>query len=98
MSRTCFVSGAKLQFGNNVSHSNRKTRRTFMLNIRKVRVLSELLGRKVAMKVTAAGLRTIEHNGGLDNYLLKTPATRLTEEARKLKKLVEKAATEKAAA
>lgn len=98
MSRTCFISGAKLQFGNNVSHSNRKTRRTFMLNIKKVGILSEILGRKVTMKVTAAGLRTIEHNGGLDNYLLKTPSTRLTEEARRLKKLVQKASAEKQAA
>lgn len=90
MSRQCFVTGAKAQYGNNVSHSNRKTRRTFMVNIQELSIYSEVLKRNVSLKVTPAGLRTIEHNGGFDNFLITTPARSLTEDAKKLKKQIEK--------
>lgn len=97
MSRKCFVKGTKVLFGNNVSHSNRKTRRTFMPNIQVVSIWSEILKKKVTMKLTPRGLKTLEHNGGLDSYITATPSTRLTDEAKKLKKEMKKAAEKLAA-
>ncbi|MBN8532204.1 MAG: 50S ribosomal protein L28 [Alphaproteobacteria bacterium] len=98
MARRCSLTGKASQFGNNVSHSNRKTRRRFQANIQKVSVTSEILGRAIPLRVTPATLRTIEHNGGLDNFLLTTSNLKLPEEARILKKRILKAKEKKAAA
>ncbi len=76
--------------GNNVSHAHNKTRRSFRPNVQHTSLLSDALGRMVRLKVSAAAIRTIEHNGGLDAYLLKTPASRLPQEARRLKRRIEK--------
>tara|TARA_B100000989_G_C19358300_1_gene392112 strand:- start:58 stop:315 length:258 start_codon:yes stop_codon:yes gene_type:complete len=83
--------------GNNVSHSHRKTRRRFLPNMHKASLMSEALGRKVSMNITAATLRTIDHNGGLDNYLVNTSNLKLSAEAKRLKKQVLKAKEEAAA-
>ncbi len=91
MSRKCDLTGVGVQAGNNVSHSHRKTRRRFMPNLHKVSLLSEALGRKVSLRVTAHTLRSIDHNDGLDNYLTKMSSTKLAEKGRKLKKEVAKA-------
>ena len=77
--------------GNNVSHSNAKTRRRFVPNIQAVSLKSEALGRNVSLRITVATLRTVDHNGGLDAYLLGTASAKLTEEGRKLKRAVKKA-------
>lgn len=98
MSRKCDLTGVGVQTGNNVSHSHRKTRRRFLPNLHNVSLLSEILGRKVSLRITAATLRTVDHNGGLDKFLLGTSSTKLTPLARKLKSDVKKAAAEKAAA
>ena len=71
--------------GNNVSHSNQKTRRRFLPNLQDITFRSPVLG-NVSLRVSTNGLRTIDHNGGLDAYLLDTPNSRLTEEAKRLKK------------
>jgi len=96
MSRRCGISGKGVQFGNNVSHSNRKTRRRFNPNMQTTALLSDTLGQMIRLDLTTTGIRTIEHNGGLDNYLLKTPARKLGEVELKLKKQIEKAAAKKA--
>jgi large subunit ribosomal protein L28 len=82
--------------GNNVSHSNRKTRRRFVPNIQVTSLLSDALGRKVTLRLTVATLRTIDHNGGLDAYLISTKAAKLTEEGRKLRRQIKKAVAAKA--
>lgn len=84
--------------GNNVSHANNRTRRRFLPNVQNVSLQSEALGVNVPLKVTAATLRTVEHNGGLDSFLLTTANTKLTTEAQALKRRIKRALEEKQAA
>jgi large subunit ribosomal protein L28 len=98
MARRCAISGKGVMVGNNVSHANNKTKRTFRPNLQSATLMSDVLGAKVRLKVTTNGLRTIEHNGGLDAYLLSTGASKLTPEIRKLKRQIERAKARKDAA
>ena len=98
MSRRCDITGKGVLTGNNVSHANNKTRRRFLPNLQETSVLSDTLGQMVRLRVSTQGLKTIEHNGGLDAFLLTTSDTKLTDEARKLKRRVKKAAAAKQAA
>ena len=63
MSRICQITGRKVSVGNNVSHSKRRTKRMFYPNLRVKRVFLEEEGRWVTLKVSAAGIRTINKNG-----------------------------------
>ena len=96
MARRCDLTGRGVQSGNNVSHAHNKTRRRFLPNLQDVTVMSDILGTNVRMRVAARTLRTIEHKGGLDKFLLETANGKLTEEAvsikRKIKKKLEAAA------
>ncbi len=85
MTKTCIVTGKTVQTGNNVSKSNRKTRRRFMPNLQNVSVYSEILDQQINMRISSNGLRTIEKNGGLDSYLLNTPVSKLTAECKELR-------------
>ena len=98
MARRCAISGKGVMVGNNVSHANNKTKRTFRPNLQNVTLQSEALGANVRLKLTAHGLRTIEHNGGLDAYLISTGASKLAPEIRKLKRQIERAKARKEAA
>lgn len=98
MARVCSVTGKKPHFGNNVSHANNKTRRRWQPNLQVCSFPSEVLGKAVKLRLTANGIRTVEHNGGIDAYILKTPPSRLTEDSRKLRKTMEKAQAKKTAA
>ena len=91
MSRKCDLTGVGVQAGNNVSHSKRRTRRRFLPNLHKVSLLSDALGKKVPLRITAATLRSVDHNGGLDKFLLKQSATKLTPLGQKLRTAVKKA-------
>ncbi len=82
MSRRCMVTGKGVMSGNNVSHAQNKTRRKFLPNVQDTSVFSESLGRKIKLRTTAAGLRTIEHNGGLDKWLMSIAPTKLEKHAR----------------
>ncbi len=97
MARICTVSGKKPHFGNNVSHANNKTRRRWQPNLQIVSFPSEILGKSVAIRLTPNGIRTIEHNGGLDAWLLGTRNSRLGEVALKVKKQIVKARARKKA-
>jgi large subunit ribosomal protein L28 len=88
MSKICPVTGKKVMSGNNVSHANNKTRRKFNINMQPVSLVSEVLGRSVSMRMTARGLKTIEFHGGLDAYLLRSPASKLTAELKSLRKII----------
>ena len=70
MSRKCELTGVGVQFGNNVSHSQRKTRRSFLPNLRKIKYKSEVTGEEYAFRVTARCIRTIDKLGGLDNFII----------------------------
>ncbi len=92
MSRRCQITGKGVMAGNNVSHAHNKSRRRFLPNVQKTSVLSETLGRTVRLKLSAAGIRTLEKVGGLDAFLLATPAARLDPQERKLKRQIQKKA------
>jgi large subunit ribosomal protein L28 len=97
MARKCSVTGKGVQSGNNVSHANNKSRRRYLPNMQEVSLVSDVLGHVVRMRVSVHGLRTIEHNGGSDSFLLGTPDRKLGDEARRLKRSITKAAARKAA-
>ena len=86
MSRICELTGKGWQVGHNVSHANNKTKRTFLPNLQNVTLLSDALERSVRLRVSAHGLRSVEHNGGLDNWLAKTSDEKLSLRARRLKR------------
>ncbi|KAB5590362.1 hypothetical protein CTheo_6193 [Ceratobasidium theobromae] len=76
------------QYGNNVPHSMKKTRRTWMPNIQTKRLYSETLGYHIKLKVTTRALRTIDKHGGLDGYLLGTNTLTLGQEGMRLRMMV----------
>ena len=91
MSRICELTGKGRQIGHNVSHANNKTKRVFLPNLQNVTLLSETLERGYKFRVSTHGLRSVEHNGGLDNWLLKTRDEKLSPRARKVKRELKKA-------
>jgi len=91
MARRCELTGKGVQAGNNVSHAHNKTRRRFLPNVQDVRLMSETLGRSFGLKVSAAALRSVEHNGGLDKFLLKAKDDNLSLQARRVKREIKKA-------
>ena len=93
MSRICELTGKGRQVGNNVSHANNKTKRTFLPNLQNVTLISDTLNRSFRLRVSTHGLRSVEHVGGLDNWLLKTSDEDLSLRARRLKREVRKAGT-----
>ena len=97
MARRCGITGKGVLTGNNVSHANNKTRRRFLPNLQETSFWSDVLAAQVQMRLTTNGIRTIEHNGGLDSFLLGTPDRRLPLEAKTLKRRIERAKDKKAA-
>jgi len=87
MARKCPVTGKGVQVGHNVSHSNIKTKRRFLPNLQTLSLLSDTLG-PVRLRLSTAGIRTIDKNGGLDAFLKSTPNARLSPEIRRLKRRV----------
>ena len=90
MSRRCELTGKAVQTGNLVSHSNHKTRTRFLPNLCNVTLLSDVLQRKVRMRVSASALRTVEHRGGLDAFLSKASDAGLSRGALSIKREVAK--------
>jgi large subunit ribosomal protein L28 len=90
MSRRCELTGKAVQSGNKVSHSNRKTRTRFLPNLCNVTLISDSLGRSVRLRVAASSLRSVEHRGGLDSFLLKSADINLSQGARALKAEIKK--------
>ena len=98
MARRCDFTGKGVQAGNNVSHANNRTRRRFLPNMQKASLLSDALGETIQMRLTTSAIRTIEKRGGLDAFLLSTPSAKLGKKARVLKRRIEKAQENSAAA
>ncbi|MBV2148714.1 50S ribosomal protein L28 [Sphingobium terrigena] len=86
MSRICELTGKGRQVGHNVSHANNKTKRVFLPNLQNVSLISETLEASFKLRVSTHGLRSVEHNGGLDNWLVKTSDDKLSLKARRLKR------------
>lgn len=91
MSRRCMITGKGVMSGNNVSHAKNRTRRKFLPNIQDTGVYSEVLKRLIKVRASTHGLRTIEHKGGLDAYLLDTAPTKLDASLRPVRAQVVKA-------
>jgi len=98
MSRICELTGKGRQVGHNVSHANNKTKRTFLPNLQNVTLISDSLARGVKLRVSMNGLRSVEHVGGLDNWLAKTSDEKLSLKARRLKREIAKKVVETQAA
>lgn len=90
MSRRCELSGIAVQVGHKVSHSNIKTKVRFLPNLCNVTLISDTLQRSVRLRVAAACLRSVEHRGGLDAYLLKAKDSELSQHAREIKREIVK--------
>ena len=90
MSRRCDLTGKGPQVGHKVSHSNIKTKRRFLPNLLSVTLISDALGRSVKLRISANALKSVDHNGGLDAYLLKARADALSPKALELKRAIQK--------
>ena len=86
MSRVCEISGKSVMSGNNVSNAKNRTRRRFLPNLQNVKLFSKILDKFITMKICVRSLKTVEKNGGLDNYLMKTSNRVLAPEAQAIKK------------
>ena len=90
MSKKCSLTGRETQFGNNVSHSHRKTRRKFEPNMQSSTFISKYIG-KLKLRVASRTIRTVDFKGGIDNFLLTTSSRKLTDEALRYKRKIKKA-------
>ena len=90
MSRRCELTGKTAQVGHKVSHSNRKTKRRFLPNLCSVTMTSDTLGRAVRLRISAHALKSVDHRGGLDAFLVKAPAEELSPYALDLKREIAK--------
>jgi large subunit ribosomal protein L28 len=93
MARRCELTGKGGQVGHKVSHSNRKTKKVFRPNLVNVTLASEQLKKTLKLRISANALRTVEHRGGLDAFLIKADAADLSRDALAMKKELEKART-----
>jgi large subunit ribosomal protein L28 len=91
MARRCELTGKAVQTGNNVSHANNKSKRRFLPNLNQVTLISDALGgTSVHLKISSHALRSVEHRGGLDKYLLAARDSELSTKARRLKREINK--------
>lgn len=97
MTRRCDLTGTLPLSGQLRSHAENKTKRKFRPNLCNVTLLSDVLGKKVRLRVTARALKTVEHRGGLDAFLMKASKDDLSAECQKLKREIVKAQAVKAA-
>ncbi len=91
MSRRCELTGKGPMTGNNVSHAKNRTKRRFLPNLNDVTLQSEVLGRGIKLRISAAALRTVDHRGGLDAFMAKSKDSELSTNALKVKKEISKA-------
>ena len=98
MTRQCEITGKLPMVGNNVSHANNRTKRRFLPNLQKASFFSSILKKSISLDVSVSGIRTVEHNGGIDGYLLSSTPSKLTPALRKIRKqIVAKSEAAKAA-
>jgi large subunit ribosomal protein L28 len=88
MSRRCEITGKGVLSGNNVSHANNRSRRRFLPNLQVSSMLSDILGVNVSMRLCTRAIRTVEHNGGIDAFLLGSANRNLAPEAQEVKRRI----------
>ena len=86
MAKRCQLTGKSVMYGNNVSHANNRTRRRFLPNLQNASMQSDILNRKVKLRVSTSAMRTVEKHGGLDAFLLQAHNTELADDGQKLKR------------
>jgi large subunit ribosomal protein L28 len=97
MAWRCELTGKNRQIGHKVSHSNRKTKRQFKPNLLNVTLLSDALGRSIRLRVSANALKSVDHRGGLDAFLLKAKDGELSPRVLDIKRQLVKKRTAAAA-
>jgi large subunit ribosomal protein L28 len=90
MARRCELTGKSVQVGHRVSHANNKSKHRFLPNLCTVNLLSDTLGQGYGFRVSANALKSVEHRGGLDAFLLKAKDDDLSLKARRLKRMIKK--------
>tara|TARA_B100000073_G_scaffold128773_2_gene105480 strand:- start:5625 stop:5918 length:294 start_codon:yes stop_codon:yes gene_type:complete len=90
MTRACDLTGKKVQFGNNVSKANNKTKRKFIPNIQSVTFKSEVLNQNLKLSVAASSVRTVSKYGGIDEFLIRAKSKELSPKAKKYQKAIKK--------
>ena len=90
MARRCELTGKNALVGNKVSHANNKTKTRFMPNLCDVSLMSDAMGLTYRLRISAIALKSVEHVGGLDNFLLKASNDQLSEKALRLKRSIAK--------
>src|SRR5262247_3365246 len=98
MSRRCELTGKGAQTGHKVSHSNIKTKRRFLPNLLNVTLISDALGKQVKLRVSANALKSVDHRGGLDAFLMKAKDEELSPKVLELKRQIRKKRAETVAA
>ena len=98
MSRRCELTGTGPMVGNIVSHSNIKTKRRYLPNLQDVTLASDALGRAFKLRITMAALRSVDHNGGLDGFIVNIDETKMSDRARKIRRDIKAKLAETAAA
>ena len=86
MTKACDLSGKKVQFGNNVSKANNKTRRKFNVNLQSVTFKSEILNKNIRLSVATSSIRTVSKFGGIDEFLTKTKSKKLSQKAKRVQR------------
>ena len=86
MAKRCQLTGKSVMYGNNVSHANNRTRRRFLPNLQSASMQSDILGRKVKLRVSTSAMRTVEKHGGLDSFLLQARNIELADDAQQIKR------------
>ena len=92
MSKVCDLSGKKVQFGNNVSKANNKTRRKFNPNMQSATFKSELLNKNIRFNVATSSIRTVTKFGGIDEFLIRTKSKKLSLKAKRIRKTLQRVA------
>lgn len=90
MAWRCELTGKNRQIGHKVSHSNRKTKRQFKPNLLNVTLISDALGRSIRVRISANALKSVDHRGGLDTFLLKAKDVELSPRVLEIKRQLAK--------
>ena len=98
MARRCELTGKNALVGNKVSHANNKTKTRFMPNLCDVSLMSDAMGLTYRLRISAIALKSVEHVGGLDAFLIKAGEGDLSQTARLLKREIHKKLAEAPAA
>jgi len=92
MSKVCDLSGKRVQFGNNVSKANNKTKRKFNPNMQSATFKSELLNKNIRFNVATSSIRTVTKFGGIDEFLIRTKSKKLSLKAKRIRKTIQRVA------